>query len=151
MITKAIARKIHDCYTEIEEATKMKEELKKALNENGEFEIKDNWGNSRGLELHLPTSMSGATIKRVPFQLALDVINSHVTDQENELVRLKTVCEIQIHFSKESGSLFKRAINALDDYLNAGDKAARKAASEEAKDVYQAYHGKEYTNKIDRH
>ena len=96
MITKEIARLVHNCYTEIEEANRMVKELKEALNEKGEYEIRDNWGNARGLELHLPTSMSGATIKRVPFQLALDVITNHITEQEKELERLKGVCKMQL-------------------------------------------------------
>jgi hypothetical protein len=96
MITKEIAALIFRCYVEIEEGGKMITELKSALNEKGEFELKDTWGNSRGLELHLPTSMSGAKIKRVPFQLALDVIQHHIADQQKELERLKEVCRIQL-------------------------------------------------------
>lgn len=96
MITKEIARDIFICYNEIDEANKMVAELKKALNEKGEFEIKDNWGNVRGLELHLPTSMSGATIKRVPFKLCLDVIENHIKYQETELIRLKDICRLQL-------------------------------------------------------
>lgn len=96
MITKEIARLVHNCYTEIEQANKMIKELKEALNENGEYEIKDNWGDTRSLELHLPTSMSGTTIKRVPFDLALDVITNHIQEQEKELERLKGVCKMQL-------------------------------------------------------
>ena len=58
MVTKEIARQIFCCYTEIEQSGKMIEELKKSLNEKGEFELKDNWGNVRTLELHLPTTVS---------------------------------------------------------------------------------------------
>lgn len=96
MITKEIAAKIFHAYVEMEQGTKMIEELKKALNEKGEFEIRDNWGNTRGLELHLPTSMSGVSIKRVPFELALDVIQHHIEAQKLELDRLKEVCRIQL-------------------------------------------------------
>jgi hypothetical protein len=96
MIQKEIAALIWNCYNEIEQSNKMIEELKKSLNEKGDFEIKDNWGNSRGLELHLPTSMSGASIKRVPFKLALDVIIQHIKDQETELLRLKEICRLQL-------------------------------------------------------
>ena len=96
MITKEIARLIHDCYTEIEQAGKMIVELQKAINEKGEFEIKDSWGYPKTLELHLPTDSGGHSIKRVPFQLALDVIQLHVEKQEEELKRLKEVCRIQL-------------------------------------------------------
>jgi hypothetical protein len=40
--------------------------------------------------------MSGAKIKRVPFQLALDVIKHHIEEQKKELERLKEVCRIQL-------------------------------------------------------
>ena len=96
MITKEIARSIFNCYTEIEQGQKMIDELKKSLNEKGEFEIVDNWGNKRGLELHLPTSMSGATIKRVPFELALEVIIAHIESERQELLRLKEICKLQL-------------------------------------------------------
>jgi hypothetical protein len=94
MITKEIAAAVWTAYNEIEQANKMVEELKKSLNDKGEFEITDNWGNSRGLELHIPTSMSGAKIKRVPFELAIDVIEKHVQAQQTELLRLETICKL---------------------------------------------------------
>lgn len=96
MITQEIALLIFNCYREINEGNKMIIELKKSLNEKGEFEIRDNWGNSRGLEIHFPTSMSGATIRRVPFELALTVIEKHIEAQHAELERLKSVCLIQL-------------------------------------------------------
>ena len=96
MITKDIARLIHNAYTEIEQGLKMIEELKKSINDKGEFEIKDSWGHARTLELHIPTSSSGASIKRVPFELALNVINQHIEAQHKELDRLKEVCKIQL-------------------------------------------------------
>lgn len=96
MITQEIALLIFNCYREINEGNKMIVELKKSLNEKGEFEIRDNWGNTRGLELHLPTSMSGATIRRLPFELALTVIEKHIEAQHTELERLKEVCRIQL-------------------------------------------------------
>lgn len=96
MITKDIARLIHNCYSEIESGEKMIIELQKSINEKGDFEFKDGWGNSRGLELHIPTSTSGHSIKKVPFQLALDVITKHIEAQNIELARLKDVCKIQL-------------------------------------------------------
>jgi len=96
MITKEIAILIHNCYSEIEQAIKMITELKKSLNDNGELEIKDRWGDSKGLELHIPLKDEGYSIKKVPFQLAFDVIKLHVEAQEKELERLKDVCKIQL-------------------------------------------------------
>ena len=96
MITKDIARLIHNCYTEIEQGEKMIIELKRSLNDKGEFELKDSWGNSAGLELRIPTGISSCSIKSVPFQLALDVIRLHIDNQQKELERLREVCRIQL-------------------------------------------------------
>jgi hypothetical protein len=97
MITKDIARLIYNCYAEIDQAGKMLEELKSRLNEKGELELKDRWGDPKGLELHIPNPEHGSfSIKRVPLQLALDVITLHVEAQKKELDRLKEVCRIQL-------------------------------------------------------
>lgn len=97
MITKEIAIRIANCYNEIEQGNGMIEELKKKLNEKGELEIKDNWGNSKGLELRIPIdNSSGYQIKRVPFKLCLDVIQEHLKSQTEELERLKEVCRVQL-------------------------------------------------------
>jgi hypothetical protein len=50
----------------------------------------------------------------------------------------------------DSSDLLKRAVEALDDYLNAGCKKTRSAAAEKAKAVYSEYYGKEYVNRADR-
>lgn len=96
MITKDIARLIHNCYTEIESGEKMIEELKSRLNEKGELELKDNWGHIRGLELHIPYESGAYSVRRVPFHLALDVIKEHIENQKKELERLKEVCRVQL-------------------------------------------------------
>lgn len=97
MITKEIARLIYNCYAEIESGEKMIEELNARLNENGEFELKDNWGNSKGLELSIPNTGGSFSIKKVPFHLALDVIVEHIENQKKELIRLKEVCRVQLY------------------------------------------------------
>lgn len=51
---------------------------------------------------------------------------------------------------EQNGSLLKRAIDALDDYLNAGCKETRKQAAENAKVIYKEYHGVEYSNRNER-
>lgn len=99
MITQEIARLIFNAYSEIESGKKMIEELKKAINEQGEFELKEDWtGNKRHLELRIPSgSGSGSySIRQVPIQLGLDTIKAHILKQEAELVKLKTVCETQL-------------------------------------------------------
>jgi hypothetical protein len=94
MITKDISRMIYNCYSEIENSNKMIEELKSNLNEKGEFEIYDSWGNTAGLELRIPKGGGSYSIHNVPFHLALDVIKEHIANQEKELERLKNVCKV---------------------------------------------------------
>jgi hypothetical protein len=96
MITKDIARLIFNCYNEIEQANKMIEELKNKLDDNGELKLKDNWGNEKGLELRIPREGGSWGIRQVPFSLALDVIQQHISNQEKELERLKHVCKVQL-------------------------------------------------------
>lgn len=97
MITKDIARLIYNCYQEIENGNKMIEELKKRLNNNGELELKNRWGETAGLELHIPSERADSwSIHRVPFHIALDVIKEHISNQEKELIRLKEVCLLQL-------------------------------------------------------
>lgn len=96
MITKDIARLIYNCYQEIENGNKMIEDLKTNLNEKGEFELKDTWGNTAGLELRIPNKSGSVSIKSVPFHLALDVTKEHIANQEKELARLREVCRVQL-------------------------------------------------------
>ncbi len=42
------------------------------------------------------------------------------------------------------------AMDALDDYLNAGSKEERRKAAEKAKKVYKDFYGIEFKNRIDR-
>lgn len=49
-----------------------------------------------------------------------------------------------------SFSLLQRAVEALDDYLNAGSKDTRANAADKAKQIYQEYYGKEYRNRNER-
>jgi rubrerythrin len=43
--------------------------------------------------------------------------------------------------------LLKKALEVIEDYLNAGCKESRTKAAKKAKEVYKEYHGKEYQNK----
>jgi hypothetical protein len=97
MITKDIARLIYNCYSEIENGEKMIEELKKAIDQNGDFVLFDSWGDrKRFLELHIPTSSNGHSIKQLPMQLGIDAILAHIEAKKQELVKLKLICKTQL-------------------------------------------------------
>lgn len=62
---------------------------------------------------------------------------------------LKSISKRFIAFRTKK-SFTERAMNVLDDYLNAGCKEARKKASEKAKLLYREYYGIDYLNRNDR-
>ena len=97
MITKDIARLVYNCYSEIENSEKMIETMKEAINEKGEFELKDSWNNSKYLSLNKKKKDSGSySVRELPHQLAVDCLVSHIEKQKKELERLKTVCKNQL-------------------------------------------------------
>ena len=97
MITKDVARLIYNCYSEIESGEKMIDELKKAIDENGDFVLTDSWGErKRFLELHIPTKSGGHSIKQLPMQLGIDAILIHIESKRTELERLKLTCKTQL-------------------------------------------------------
>ena len=97
MITKDIARLIYNCYSEIESGEKMIEELKKAIDENGDFVLVDSWGErKRFLELSIPSKSGSCSIKQLPMALGIEAIQTHIEKQKQELLRLKDVCKIQL-------------------------------------------------------
>jgi hypothetical protein len=98
MITKDIAAKIWHCYTEIEQGEKMLQEMKDRLDQDGNLDLTDTWGNRRdSLQLHIPGRSSGSFhIKHVSADVALTVIQKHIEQQRTELERLKGVCKIQL-------------------------------------------------------
>jgi hypothetical protein len=52
--------------------------------------------------------------------------------------------------SSAKENLLKKAMLALDDYLNAGCKRRRAEAADKAKAVYKEYYGVDYVNRRDR-
>lgn len=97
MITKEVSRLIYNCYSEIESGEKMIEELKKAIDENGDFVLTDSWGErKRFLELHIPVKSGGCSIKQLPMQLGIDAIISHIEDKKKQLEKLKLTCKTQL-------------------------------------------------------
>ena len=97
MITKEVAARIHNCYTQIESGRAMLEEMKNLVNDKGEMELAKDWtGSSRGLELHIPNKSGGHRIKTVPLDLGLEIINRHIKNKEAELKEIKSICKTQL-------------------------------------------------------
>lgn len=97
MITKDISRLIYNCYSEIENGEKMIEDLKKAIDENGDFVLTDSWGESkRFLELHIPNKGGSYSIRQLPMQLGIDAILAHIEAKKAKLEELKLICKTQL-------------------------------------------------------
>lgn len=98
MITQEVAMLIYNCYSEIKNAKQMIEEMKNSINEKGEFELEDEWHrNKKHLSLHIPSQNSSSySVRQLPHQLAVDCLVAHIEKQEQELIRLKTVCKTQL-------------------------------------------------------
>lgn len=105
MVSKNTARLIFNAYMEIENAEKMLKDIKEHLNENAELELKDSWNNQRTLELHipLPRSSSGYSVRQLPFDVAVTVLKNHIDAMKKELIRLKSVCELELAVKEKEG------------------------------------------------
>lgn len=97
MITKDIARLIYNCYTEIENSENMILEMKSKIDENGNLLLKDNWGNEKSLELHIPNGDSSRSVRRIPMRMAFEFLKEHIVNQNIELNRLRDVCRVMLH------------------------------------------------------
>lgn len=123
MITKDTARLIYNCYSEIENGEKMIEELKQAIDENGDFVLTDSWGErKRFLELHIPSKNSGYSIKQLPMQLGIDSIMIHIEKQKEKLEQLKQVVKVQLHEGQTSKREIPEVPQSDRELLNEGGK-----------------------------
>ena len=91
MITKESARQIYNLYSQIEKSNEIIEILKNCKdecekNQEGLDIIKDQWGNYKSIELHVPqrflnpegSSFSGATVYQISVPDAIIVLENHV-------------------------------------------------------------------------
>lgn len=75
----------------------------------------------------------------------LDRVNDYVKAVKNEYSAISTVNADA--YDDENNILLRKAVEALDDYLNCGCKEHRKQASIKAKEVYKEFYGTEYKNR----
>lgn len=76
-------------------------------------------------------------------------MNNH-SDTPDSVLSLSHQLELWKNAYTEQGSLLLKAMEALDDYLNAGWKEKRRDAAHKAKIVYKEFFGIEYKNRMDR-
>ena len=97
MISKKTAAEIWRCWNEIEKAEKLLEVMKKNIAEGKEpTELKDYFGQEAGLKLAVPSGPASHSLYGVSPELALKIIEMHITDGHAKLERLKVNCLIEL-------------------------------------------------------
>ena len=96
MITKETCSKIWTCHNQIENCKKLITDMKEVLEKSGDEKLIDAFGRKKGLELGVPCGDSGHRIFNVRIDLAMLIINAHIVDNENELIRLGAIAEIEL-------------------------------------------------------
>ncbi len=96
MISKETARKIFNCHGEIEKSNGLISAMKEAIKEEGTTDLKDNFGDRRGLQLGIPSGQSGHTLYNVPVEISIKVIEAHIEQKERQLKELMAIATIEL-------------------------------------------------------
>ncbi len=96
MITKETCQKIWSCHDGIEKCHKLLADMKKELERTGDERLIDAFGSKKGLQLGVPSGDSSHRIFNVRIDLAMKIIEAHIEDNETELIRLKSIAEIEL-------------------------------------------------------
>lgn len=78
----------------------------------------------------------------------LDKVNDYVKTAKNVYSAIGTFNADA--YDDENNILLRKAVETLDDYLNAGCKEERKQASTKAKEIYKEFYGTEYKNRNEK-
>lgn len=96
MITKGTAQKIWNCYEQIERCKMLISDMKEELEKTGDERLIDAFGEKKGLQLGVPCGSGSHRLFDVRVDLAMNIISSHIEDNEKELLRLKALAEIEL-------------------------------------------------------
>lgn len=97
MITKETAQKIWSCHDGIERSDKLMADMKDELEKTGDERLIDAFGRKKGLELGVPSGKDGHRIFNVRIDLAIQIIESHKKDQQDELKELQAIAKIELN------------------------------------------------------
>ncbi len=96
MITKETAQKIWSCYEGIDKCKKLLCDMKEQLEKSGDERLIDAFGRKKGLELGVPMGNDGHRIFNVRIDLAIQIIEAHAKEQEDELRELEAIVKIEM-------------------------------------------------------
>lgn len=96
MITKETSQKIWNCYHAIENCQKLMSDMKEQLEKTGDERLIDAFGRKKGLELGVPCGNDGHRIFNVRIDLAIQIIEAHIEEQEAELKELQAIVKIEM-------------------------------------------------------
>ena len=96
MITQETARRIWDCYREIETAKKLLGHLEESFKKDTEPTPLDTWGRRQNYQFGIPLGENSHTLYSVKPRLALSVIRAHIADKESELIETNEQARIEL-------------------------------------------------------
>lgn len=104
MITKETAVKIWSCHEGIENAQKLINDMAEVLKANSEKtapRLSNAFGDRVGLQLGVPSGESSHRIFNVNPDLAIQIIEKHIEEQQQRLTELMAIAKIELY---ESGA-----------------------------------------------
>ena len=96
MIEKETARRIWNCYQEIESSKELVVNIKSHIDNDEEPTPRDCFGKRGNYELGVPTNNHTHRIYDVNPRLALSVVKAHMANKTNELVELNEQARIEL-------------------------------------------------------
>lgn len=88
MITKETAYKVWNCYHEIEKSEKLLADMQEQLAKTGDMNLIDAFGRKQNLQLGIPCGNEAHRIFDVRPNLAIRIIEQHISDQQELLDKL---------------------------------------------------------------
>ena len=78
MISKETAARIYNCHYEIEKAKKLIADMQEVIAKTGKIELKNAFGDMKGLQLGVPSGSDSHRLFNVPLDLAVGIIEAHI-------------------------------------------------------------------------
>ena len=95
MISKDLARQIHNAHCQIENCDKLVSDMAKEIDNHGDEKLMDAFGHRKGLQLGIPSGDNCHRLLNVSPEMAIKVINEHKEFNQSELKRLNALALIQ--------------------------------------------------------
>lgn len=96
ILSKELASRIWLAHQEIENATKLRDDMKSAIEKGRDPNPRDGFGRRRNLELGVPSGDSSQRCFNVDPKLAIHVIEAHIVNQQKELADASIAARIEL-------------------------------------------------------